>query len=552
MARQVRRARVGVLDRPGGAGRRQGWALATATSSIGSAELGVHRHGQPLRAGGGLDAIAVLPAVLLVLHGVEEHEDVGGRPLGEVAEPRQIVRLVDGHGGHGRTKIGLVSTRCWAPRASARQHERRAVGRPRGARRAAAWRPAPGAQPAVADHRHPHVVALPSLASTAMDSSIGVPAGARSVSPTPAVAAPAVTANSATSKPSSRVRWTAYIRPRRSASSTPAVGPLPHEEHRLQRTDLLAGAEPVKARLGQGPRRSASARRARTRRAADPSPPPGRSKRRRVLVHRAERAVPERPQQIVGIRLGQPADPHRPEALLAAVHAPRETTRPRRRRARSTVSISVLVRRQPGGLPGGMTIARERPAAHRRDDPHRAQHAPGSHARRRTTTTAPRPSRCRTAARAAAARRRESAAAPAARRSSDCQPYTPAAGLPSDRQRAQCLRVGHAEDQHVLLRVVHREVERGQRARPVIVRDRPPRRGSAARAAGAPAPRPRAPGTARRVRRASAPRASRASARGTAAGRTRRGAGSSRRAGARRSPADRPGPPGLRARNRRS
>jgi len=40
-----------------------------------------------------------------------------------------------------------------------------------------------------------------------------------------------------------------------------------------------------------------------------------------------------------------------------------------------------------------------------------------------------------------------------------------------DGQGAQCLRVGHAVDQQVLLRVVHREVERGQRAGPVIVRD---------------------------------------------------------------------------------
>src|SRR5205807_7156986 len=42
------------------------------------------------------DPVPVLPAVLLELHRVEEDETVGGGPLGQVSEPRQIVRLVDG------------------------------------------------------------------------------------------------------------------------------------------------------------------------------------------------------------------------------------------------------------------------------------------------------------------------------------------------------------------------------------------------------------------------------------------------------------------------
>jgi len=59
------------------------------------AEVGVHRHRQPARARRRLDAVPVLPTVLLVLHRVEEDEAVGCGPLGEVPEPRQVVRLVD-------------------------------------------------------------------------------------------------------------------------------------------------------------------------------------------------------------------------------------------------------------------------------------------------------------------------------------------------------------------------------------------------------------------------------------------------------------------------
>src|SRR5439155_1540959 len=81
------------------------------------AEVRVYRHGQPARAARRLDAVPVLPAVLLVLDRVEEDEAVGGGPLGEVPEPRQVVRLVD-RDLHGRLrKIGLDSRRP-GPRAS--------------------------------------------------------------------------------------------------------------------------------------------------------------------------------------------------------------------------------------------------------------------------------------------------------------------------------------------------------------------------------------------------------------------------------------------------
>src|SRR5260370_1012623 len=65
------------------------------------AQARVHGHRQPLRSRARLDPVPVLPAVLRVLHRVEEDEPVRGGPLGDVAEPRQIVRLVD-RDLHGR------------------------------------------------------------------------------------------------------------------------------------------------------------------------------------------------------------------------------------------------------------------------------------------------------------------------------------------------------------------------------------------------------------------------------------------------------------------
>src|SRR6185436_16843066 len=60
------------------------------------AQTGLDRYREPARPVGRLDPVAILPAVLLVLHGVEEHEQVSARPFREVAEPGQIVRLVNG------------------------------------------------------------------------------------------------------------------------------------------------------------------------------------------------------------------------------------------------------------------------------------------------------------------------------------------------------------------------------------------------------------------------------------------------------------------------
>src|SRR5262249_56716636 len=85
-------------------------------------QLRPDRHGEPLRPRGGLDRIAILPAVLLELHGVEEDEEIGFSPLGQVAEPRQVVRLMDGDLHGVLTKTGLVRSWCGGfPRASTRK-----------------------------------------------------------------------------------------------------------------------------------------------------------------------------------------------------------------------------------------------------------------------------------------------------------------------------------------------------------------------------------------------------------------------------------------------
>src|SRR5262249_27617183 len=212
--------RVGVLDRVQVA-RAPRLRAVRLDGGDRRAQPRAHGHREPACAGGGLDAIAILPAVLLVLHGVEEDEGVGGGPLGEIAEPRHVLRLVDGE-LHGFTKIGFASTRCWAPRASTR--------RTSGAVSAFTRRTARnGVAPRSSASSRPLRTTVtrtswrpPSLASTAMRTSIGVPGRTVSVSPLPALTAPAVAENSARSKPTSFVRCTAYMRPRRSASSTAA------------------------------------------------------------------------------------------------------------------------------------------------------------------------------------------------------------------------------------------------------------------------------------------------------------------------------------------
>ena len=64
-----------------------------------------HRHRQPLPAHSGLDAIAVLPLVLLVLHVVQVAEHVGLQHLVKVAEPRQVLGLMDGN-DHANARKG--------------------------------------------------------------------------------------------------------------------------------------------------------------------------------------------------------------------------------------------------------------------------------------------------------------------------------------------------------------------------------------------------------------------------------------------------------------
>src|SRR6266446_6783303 len=94
VVRPRRRLGVGVVDRPE-VPRAPGLGRLDHHVADCRAEAGADRGRQPTRSVASLDPVAVLPAIFLVLHGVEKHEEVGGGPLGEVPEPRQIVRLVD-------------------------------------------------------------------------------------------------------------------------------------------------------------------------------------------------------------------------------------------------------------------------------------------------------------------------------------------------------------------------------------------------------------------------------------------------------------------------
>ncbi len=55
-----------------------------------------HRNGQPLPAVRRFDPVAVLPFILLVLNRAQQHKDIGPVDLIEIAEPWQILRLMNG------------------------------------------------------------------------------------------------------------------------------------------------------------------------------------------------------------------------------------------------------------------------------------------------------------------------------------------------------------------------------------------------------------------------------------------------------------------------
>ncbi len=76
-----------------------------------------NRDGQPLPSLVGPDAVPILPFVLLELDGVENDEHVRRVQLVHVAEPREVLRLMDGdphwrYSREVRTKMGLLRIRC--------------------------------------------------------------------------------------------------------------------------------------------------------------------------------------------------------------------------------------------------------------------------------------------------------------------------------------------------------------------------------------------------------------------------------------------------------
>ena len=179
----------------------------------------------------------------------------------------------------------------------------------------------------------------------------------------------------------------------------------------------LPALQPVEARLGESPGRSRALAPGVLARAGGPSRRPGRSKVRRVLVDRAERACSE-----------TSAADRRHTARSASSPAPARRAARRGPRASGSDHTAaaarlldavdqVLVRREPRGVRRRVRVGHERPAADQGDEPHGAQHerraATRGDARRR-------PRRGRAAAGpdagAPAAPRPGSAAAPAARR----------------------------------------------------------------------------------------------------------------------------------------
>ena len=110
-----------------------------------------NRHGQPLRAVLRLDAVAVPPAMLVVLHVVVIDEHVGTPQLIEEPEPRQVAGLQDDDRGSSEDRsIARVSrptpathpTRRWRTPRTAETSRTRANGRAGGAGRSSRMVPA--------------------------------------------------------------------------------------------------------------------------------------------------------------------------------------------------------------------------------------------------------------------------------------------------------------------------------------------------------------------------------------------------------------------------
>ncbi len=120
-APRVRLERLAVLAPPGS-------ALVDRDLAQQHREAVMDRDGQPLPAGRGADAIAVLPFVLPVLDHVEQHHPVHPVHLVEEPQPGEVLRLMRGEPhapsllpATGRRTIGLLISRYgYAPSTSRR------------------------------------------------------------------------------------------------------------------------------------------------------------------------------------------------------------------------------------------------------------------------------------------------------------------------------------------------------------------------------------------------------------------------------------------------
>ena len=68
-----------------------------------------HGNGEPLPTFSGFDPVTVLKFVFLVLDGIQQTKDITASQLVEIAQPREILGLMDSYNGHGTANSFIFS-----------------------------------------------------------------------------------------------------------------------------------------------------------------------------------------------------------------------------------------------------------------------------------------------------------------------------------------------------------------------------------------------------------------------------------------------------------
>src|SRR5438552_2511931 len=244
-----------------------------------------------------------------------------------------------------------------------------------------------------------------------------------------------------------------------------ALGPLGHEEDGLHAPDALARRDVVERRLADGPRGAAPLA---GRVLAEELVPAaaGQLEARRVLVDGPERRVAKGAHEVLGIRVRPPRDAQGTKPLLATVLDLRQ--RPDRHAGEFVDVVDERLMWDDAEVAiRGIGIFAEGPRARERERTHCAEDsarkpAPAANDDNGAANPLERPPLGRQKERA---RDQEEAGDEVERG----PPREPAGGrVPRHRERLE-RRSREAEDEQVLLLVVHRHVERQRRARPVVV-----------------------------------------------------------------------------------